>query len=217
VNKYQQQVPAPPQVAPSYADRRFLHESEAAVWVPLKQSAVTGLIVFIGCFGIAFKVNAIDLFTWPLVFGVMSFGGSWAMYQYRWIILTKLEQALGVDLNNDKVIGARPEPTVIRIEHVSNGHYQSEDIRLSASEDQLVNLANGLKQGRKFSEREWTPISKGFSTEEFRTLKAEMIKGGLVALKVEGAPQQGFVLTEDGQEWLKRYAFPSPTDGADEG
>jgi hypothetical protein len=217
VNKYQQQVPAPPQVAPSYADRQFLHQSEAAVWVPLKQSAVTGVIVFIACFGIAFKVNAIDLFTWPLVLGVLAFGGSWAMYQYRWIILTKLEQALGMDLNNDHYIGTTPAPmpTVIRIEKITNGSYQSNDIRLSASEEKLIELATGLSYGRPFSEREWTPRNKGFSTEEFRTLKDEMIKFGLIEMKVEGVPRQGYVLTEDGQEWFKRYASPSPTDDAD--
>lgn len=210
-----QQQPTP--VQPSYSDRSFLHTQEAAVWVPLRQSGVTGLIVFVVGVVLAFKFNAIDLFTWPLVFGVTSFGAMWLWLQRRWVTLTNLEVWLGKDLDGDHVIGREqaPAPTVIRIENVEAGRYRSRDVKLSADDNQLNQLADGFTYGRPFTEREWTGSGKPFSSTGFRTLRAEMLKGGLIALKVEGEPRQGFVLTEDGQEWRKKYAIPSPTDDGD--
>ena len=207
----------PPVIStPSYAEKQFLHTQTAAVFVPLLQSAVTGLIVFVICLVIALKVNARDVFSWPLVFGIVTFGCVWLMLQTRWITLTNIERMIGRDLNGDKLIG-KPEqataPKVIRIEHIESGRYSSRDIRLTASEEQLFKLAEGFHLGRAFAEKEWTPQSKGFSTAEFRTLRAEMIKGGLIELKNGGEPRQGFKLTADGEKWVESYLAPSPTDG----
>lgn len=209
----QPQQPTPP----AYSDKQFLHTQTAAVAVPLMQSAVTGGMVFIVCLVIAIKVNAIDLFTWPAVFGVLTFGGMWIWLQRRWLNLTNLEVFLGKDLNNDQVIGQKQVQTVtvIRVENVEAGRYRSRDIKLSADESQLIQLANGFSNGRPFTEREWAGTGKPFSSDGFRMLRGEMLKGGLIELKNESAPKQGFKLTVDGNEWMKKYAALSPTDDVD--
>jgi hypothetical protein len=206
----QQPVPA----QPTYSDRQFLHTQTAAVIVPLMQSAVTGAIVFIVTLVIAFKVDAMDLFSWPLILSVLAFGATWLWLQRRWLNLTNLEAVLGRDLNGDHIIGEKKQvtaPTVIRIENIEKGHYRSRDIRLSADDDQLHQLANGFSYGRPFTEREWTGAGKPFSSAGFRALRSEMLKYGLIEQASDADPRRGFKLTTDGEEWRKRYALPSPT------
>lgn len=214
----QQTPPTPIRSEASYSEKQFLHTQTVAVVVPLMQSAVTGLIVFIVCVVMAFKFNAMDVLSVPLVFGVLAFGATWFLHQRRWITLTNLERMLGKDLNGDGSVGTPKQvtaPTVIRIEHIEKGRYRSRDIKLSADEQALTLLAIGLTNGKRFSEKEWTPESKGFSTEGFRQLRSDMLKYGLIELKNEAEPRQGFRLTEDGEEWRKRYVIPSPIEDED--
>ena len=207
------QQPQPAPTAPSYSEKQFLHTQTAAVIVPLMQSAVTGLIVLVVSIVLAYKLNARDLFTWPLVFGVVAFGGMWFLLTRRWISLTNIERMTGIDINRDGHVGTPKQataPTVIRFERVEAGRYTSRDIRLSASDKVLNQLADGFTHGRPFTEREWTGAGKPFSSDGFRALRSEMLKAGLIEQKSEHDPRQGFQLTEDGEAWRKKYASTFP-------
>ena len=207
------QQPKESPIAPSYAEKEFLHTQTAAVIVPLMQSAVTGLIVLVVSIVLAYKFNARDLITWPLVIGVVTFGGMWFVLTRRWMNLTDIERMTGIDINRDGQIGTSKQataPTVIRFERVEAGRYTSRDIRLSASDKVLNQLADGFTHGRPFTEREWAGAGKPFSSEGFRTLRSEMLKAGLIEQKSEHDPRQGFQLTEDGEAWRKKYASTFP-------
>lgn len=202
-----------------YSDRSFLHTTSAAVFVPLLQSAVTGAVMFFVALAIMLWVDAMNVFIAPLALGIATFAATWLGLQWRWISLTEIERMTGLDLNGDGVVASsaprKDKPvTVIRIENVGGGHYQSRDIRLPASENQLRDLADGLAQGRPFSEREWTGAGRPFSSDEFRDLRSAMRRGGLIEFANENEPRQGYALTDDGRELLKHY-LSSSADGAD--
>lgn len=198
-------------VAP-YSDKQFLHTQTAAVVVPLMQSAVTGVIVFIIALVVSLKFRSQDLLSVPLLLAVLSFGGTWLWLQKRWLTLTNLERITGLDLNRDELVGDEPvskRVTVIRIEKIGeDNHYQSRDFTLPASEEQLIELAKGLAFGRPFGEREWSGAGKPFSSQEFRSLKTAMLKYLLIERVSDKDPRQGFRLTEEGIAWRDNYSPP---------
>lgn len=197
--------------APSYSEKQFLHTQTAAVIVPLMQSGVTSLIVFVVAMVLSIKLQARDLISIPLILFVVSFLFTWLWLQRRWLTLTNLEKVIGVDLNNDKVVGPPVRSiTVVRIERVDKGQYQSRDVPLSASPAQLKELAQGFANDRPFSEREWTGAGKPFSTQSFRDLREQMLKGLLIERVSVKDPRQGFRLTEEGEKWRDK-ALTSPT------
>lgn len=71
--------------------------------------------------------------------------------------------------------------------------------QLPVAPDKLRKIAKGVLAGRPFSEREWESV---INSKQFRQLRNELVDAGLMAWKVDGAPQQGVTLTEDGREFF---------------
>jgi len=215
MNNFKAVEPVAPPPAPSngYGERQFLHTLLAGVGLPLAQAFTTGGIVFLVGLVLAFNFNALDPWRWPLTLGALTTAGMWVVLQRRWLNLTRLERFLGMELDgipNEPPV--KREPTVIRIDHVrEGGRYQSDRVTLPADESQLRALAEGFAAGRPFSEREWAGAGKPFASQEFRELRAAMLRAGLIQYKNPSEPRQGFNLTEDGVAWRNKYADPSPT------
>ena len=203
----QQPKPEAPK-APGYSDKQFLHTHGAAVYVPLAQSAVAGVIVFALCVILALVLDAIDPFTLPLVAGGFTLAWSWWRLQTRWLRLTDLEQLFRADFNGDGVIG-KAEPRIVKV-HISqvkeDGHYQGQMIDLPATDEQMQALAHGFKMGQPFSERNWTGAGKPFSVNEFRALRSVMIQRDLLGLASAKDPRQGYALTETGRAMMDEMA-----------
>lgn len=216
MRKFGQDAPAivPITQKSSYAERQFLHTFVAGVLLPLGQAFTTGLILFIATLTLAVIVfDMIDPFKSALTIGIVSMTFTYLYLQRRWLSLTSIEKVLNVDLNDDGRIGDE-EPQTARIqltEVKDNGHIHTDSIfTLPASPEKLAALAAGLLNNLPCSEKQWTGEGKPFSSREFRALKVEMVKRGLLAYVNPRAPLQGYALTKPGRAVMKHY-IPSPT------
>jgi hypothetical protein len=187
----------------------FLHSFTAGVALPGLQAVITG-----GLLGLAAGMVA-GLAGWsrPWAWGL----GSWAVVQactwsallWRWLDLTKpLERVIGLDLDNDGYIGDPEElpPPNVRIELVSPDKRQTVISHLPCTQAQLVTLSTGLLAGQPFSESEWTGAGRPFSRREFRDLREEMLKRGMLAWRNEQAPSQGMIFTAAGLAAIRYFA-----------
>lgn len=216
MNKYQAQTDQPV-MAParsSYAERQFLHTFTAGVLLPLGQSAVTGVMIFIVTIVIGTLIfDWVDPLRYASTFGVIALVATYLYLQRRWLSLTALEEMFDVDLNGDQVIG-QPEPQVIKIqitEQKDNGHVQIHNIDLPASPQQLEAFAHGVLSGAPLSEKFWTGSGRPFSSPQYRSLMTVMMARGLVEYVNEKDRRQGRQLTRAGRAVMKHYAVPSPT------
>lgn len=180
------------------------------VTIPLLQSIITGFLAGLCALALVLAagapVNA--LAAGGVVFVLVTFG-SWMVYRGRWQWV--IEQYLGVDLNHDGFIG-EPEPgrvEPVRVEIVQDGGRQVDFLNLPCPE-KIPLLAAGLLQGRAFAQSVWTGQGALFTRNEFETIRAELLKRGLVRWRKEGAPGQGVDLTPAGRAVFKRLAESSP-------
>jgi hypothetical protein len=214
--KYKQETYSPtPQ-----PDRHYLHTTEAAAVTPLLQSLITGIVVFVLVIVLALKWRWRDPWTWAAIAGVVAWAGMWMQLARHWFSLTRLEEWTQTDINQDGIIGDRakhePEEVRVRISEVkNNGHFQQHVFDLPGSPAQLRQLAEGLLDyNRPFTHREWTVgINAPFTDGQFRILRAEMIKRGLVAPASGKDARRGFVLSVVGRKIMTGFLeeLPSPT------
>lgn len=207
--KYQN-VTDMPAVAPVQMPegRQFLHTRTAGIEVPFGQSMVTALIFGLTVFVVAWACDIIDPWKHGLIAAMLGLCGWWMYSLMRWSSLTKREtlyvEARGVDDDDDP---ATPMVVRVQLDRVeANGHiHQTAIFDLPASPEQLSALAGGLLDGHPFSEREWTGAGHPFSVNEFRTLRSELIRRKLLALKNDKDPRQGYGLTDDGKAVFEQF------------
>lgn len=206
----QNELPAPQRPEVPYSDREFLHSLTAAVYVPLSQSAVTGVVVFVATLIISWIATYAPMVMLSAILGIITFASMWVALQWRWLTLTNIERMTHLDLNRDGVIGEKPVKkekavTVIRFEKVDHGNYSARIVNLPASEEQLRILADGFEHGTPFTDRAYSGSGKPFSIAEFIMLRRAMEKAGLVEQVSEKDPRQGYRLTAEGEEWKNSY------------
>jgi hypothetical protein len=204
------------------SNKAFLHTREAAAWVPLAQSVITavifGLVLTVGLSLVLDAANVRRWWLWSLGCGSMTalltMCAMWWMLVRHWFRLTNLERLTGIDFNRDGVIGeevaspaarndmeeAEMKVTLNRISEA--GHFSGNYFNLPCRPSQLRELAEGLLDGRPFTEREWTGAGKPFSSAAFRGLRSELLKQGLIELASEKDARQGYVLTDDGAGFM---------------
>jgi hypothetical protein len=205
------------------SDRRYLHTLTAGAWLPVVQSLITGIIVFILVLVIGFTFRFRSPWTWSVVIGGLVVVVTWFILAGHWYRLTDLETWTGIDFNHDGVIGdysptptRREEVRVYVSEVTAVGHVTGNQkiIDFPCSGEQLRQLAEGLLTGVPLAERGWTGAGRPFSTAGFRSVRAELIKRGLVALASDKDTRRGYVLTVAGRNILARLIeelTPSPT------
>lgn len=197
---------------PSYSDKQFLHTHQAGVAVPFTQSAVTA--VMMGVFVFAMIAVPAVAFRWRHWLGwagtlslfstLGSMIGMWLYLQRRWLHLTA-ERILNIEIP-DAPERSEQRTVKVQISQVKdNGHYKADMMTLPCSEKQLEELAAGLKNGMKFTERVWAGTGRIFSIDGFKELKSVMLRRGLIIQKNEKDARQGFVLTEAGQALIEQY------------
>lgn len=210
-----QPLPATPAANES---KQYLHSIVAAVTVPTLQAAITFIFIFLGVGVLCWLVfDIVDPWKPAVFLAVLASLGVFFARLWQWAILTT-EKKTGIDINGDGVIGPKPEKEYVKIQITDvkdNGHVEIKQFQLSASDDQLQKLAIGLLRfNRKFSEKEWAGPGKPFSINEFRDLRSEMIKRGLLAQANSKDPRQGYALTHAGKAVLRHY-LPSPSPDLD--
>lgn len=216
--RFEQSTPQlQPPPAPAYSDRQFLHTFIAGALLPLVQSTITAIMAGVATLLILYLMNAIDYIKPILVVSGVTWFGSWIYLERRWLTLTT-ERVLQVDLTGDGEIGEPEPPSITRIqidELTGQGHIrQSQFFDLPVSEEKLKPLSRGILAGRPFSEREWAGAGKLMSSHEFRTLRSEMIKRGLLRMANDKDARQGYTLTDKGRALMERFAdAPSPIEG----
>lgn len=208
MNKYSNAVEPIVVPTPQRDGREYLHTTTAGVKVPLFQAATLGGTVFL------FVLVLGIVFWWmdplkPAVIAGGSVGLGWLVWAlWRWSNLTRPDQpqvqVRSVDHDDDPVT---PKIVRVQIDEVKKGGVrQWKMFDLPATDEQMAELAEGLLNGnRPFSEREWTGAGRPFSVNEFRALRAELIKRGLMALKSEKDPRQGYEPTDDGKAVFEQF------------
>jgi hypothetical protein len=196
-------------------NNQYLHTPIAGVIVPFLQSVVTFFFVFVASWIFCeIALNLLDSWKYALVISAIALLVIWFARQSLWVGLIKIaERVTHTDINNDGVIEGeeRHEPEqrvhITLTEVKDNGHVSPiKNFTLPASEDQLTDLAIGLlEEGKSFSEKEWSGPGKPFSLNQFRELRSELIKRGLLAQANEKDPRQGYALTAAGRALFRHY------------
>jgi hypothetical protein len=206
--KYKADTPGQVVPAPS-ENREYLHTTGAGVVVPFLQTMVTGILVFMGAWLLGWLVfDLLDPIKPAIVLMVLATVGVWLWRLSQWANLARMEKLTGLDLNRDGVVGNKNGDVVqlkwSRLNQGQNGpSYQSGEMNLPVSREQLITLAEGLTSGLVFSENTWCGPGKVFSINEFRGLRTVMYKRGLIELANEKDVRQGYQLTEDGWEVME--------------
>lgn len=226
-NKFEKFEQTTPQVnlptTPSYSEKSFLHTLGAAVVVPFWQSVIVAFSFSLATFvldGRFFHTFITDAFWNGATIFVIVFPLTFIFLMRNWLALI-IEKTFNIDIPG---MGEEEpkEPHVTRIqidELTSQGHIrQAKMINLPISESKLQTLAAGLMSGRPFSEREWAGSGKLMSSSEFRELRQEMIRRGLLEQANSKDPRQGYRLTVHGEAVMKTYSADlfSPTDDGDD-
>jgi hypothetical protein len=129
-------------------------------------------------------------------------------------LLWAAEAALGVDLDDDQVVG-EPEPQdVLRVELLDrNGgnRHRLRYIDLPGTPEQLATLARGLLNGKGTGQAQWTGAVGPFTRSEYEAIRAAMIERGLAAWTNPDHHNQGWDLTAAGRAIMRRIADrPTP-------
>jgi len=195
-------------------DKRFLHTVQAGVWLPFWQSTITGALAGILLWILAIQFRWRDALIHGLVFWVIVQGITWLYLQRHWILIA-FERVAKIDVNGDGRVGAAPKQEIpevrVRIEHIKqDGHYQQDIMTLPATLEQMRALAEGITSGLPFTERNFTGSGRPFSIDQFRALRSEMIRRGLLTLEGSKDARQGFKMTDEGKAVLDGFLDSSP-------
>jgi hypothetical protein len=193
----------------------YLHTLQAGAWLPFLQASITGLIMGLCALGLGLLWNTRHPGTTGLIFGLIAWAAAWLLLQRHWYSLTTWKKITGQG-EPIKATGGKHVTTLYINEVKDNGHIAGVQHRmdLPATSEQLYTLADGLiNQGRSFSHLEWTGgPGAPFTDGQFRELRSEMLKRGLITPASLADHRRGFVLTVLGKHTLRGFLdHHSPT------
>jgi len=81
---------------------------------------------------------------------------------------------------------------------------------LPADHRHIRALAEAALNGKPLTERHWTGSGKPFTKREFREIRAELIRAGILRWRNQNAPAQGVIVTEAGREALQQILTAPP-------
>jgi hypothetical protein len=191
------------------------HSASVAVFVPFLRSLFTGFVL-----GLCAWVLS-SAFHWPnpptlagVVF-VLGLAGTWIQAQRRWVEITRPE---GLPLEPEIRGAGREDPQVlVRLTSEVDGYHETRAI-LPATLAQMQDLAAGLLDGKPFAERSWTGSDRPFSTNDFRALRSELVKRGLLVPSSPKDPRRGYALNCAGRQLMRAFLAddPSPIESREE-
>ena len=188
-------------------DKRYLHTLTAGAWLPVVQSGLSGVIVFVVVLVIGLAGRWRDPLTWAGVIGVTTWGLAWLSLWRHWFHLTidaDRSGLIGQLDSNSSLLSQKHEIRVVVSEIRANGHLTGgQYLDLPCDAAQLVQLVRGLlEQNLPFSERSFCGAGKPFSLGGFRELRNVLQDRGLIAPTSSKSLQQGFCLTLAGKHIL---------------
>ena len=195
-------------------EARHMHSVGAGVIVPLLQALVTGLLVAIIAALVTAYYKVTDWYFWAAISAALVIFGQWMFSQALWRRIVRLvEREWLVDIDGDGTIG-EPEPQQpaqsiqVEVTDKNSGFPRTDFIELPFSEDNITQLAEGLKIGKPFTEREWCGAGKPLSVNQFRKARVEMLRRGLIEQVNAKDARQGYRLTKAGTAVMRHF---SPT------
>lgn len=195
-------------------DRKYLHSATVAALVPLLQAFITGLLLGLLVLILALALHRRDAWTWCGVVFALAMAGTWIQAQRRWHSMTGLQLVQDEPIRQFTNVIPTPE-ILVRISE-DHGH-QVTRATLPATLAQMQDLAAGLLAGQPFAERGFCGYGKPFSINGFRSLRAELVKRGLLAMANPKDPRQGYVMTVVGRQTMRAFIQddPSPIEPAE--
>lgn len=210
----------PPASIPAHLPNRESH-----IFVPLIQSMVGG--GFVGAITVIAVAKISQLGGMPVraaidngcTFGALAFlvvaGGIWfwRVHKYDGLLIHRIEEATGIDWNQDGQVG-QPEPQTVKVEvkEENSGRWQFAELRIA--QGKLKELSKAILSGQTFAER--TATDSGLSQEEFRDLRDKFIDRGWAQWNHPTRRQQGVSLTHRGRFILQTIAHePMVLGGGD--
>jgi len=178
---------------------------ESDVLVPAAWSLITGAMMAL-VFAVLLAVNGSQL--WPaLAAGTLTTIAAW-LWKSSVIhgLLRAVEIITNRDIDGDGYVG-NPEPRVIEV-RIDDGAGHTRIVSadwLEMSDDNLVALAAALANGSSLAEGD-VGKDKGIfprGINEFRQVRARLVKAGLVALVNTSARSQGYTLTPAGRAFVR--------------
>lgn len=203
-------VTHPPASVPSHLPNRESH-----IFVPLTQSLITG--GFVGTITViaVAKINQLGGAPGQIaiengcIWGALAFltvaGVVW-FFRVRAYdsLLWRVEEATGLDINQDSVVG-RPEPQTVKVEVREEGkrqNWQFADLAIEPA--RFRELARAFLVGKSFSER--VAVDCGLTQEQFRELRDKFIDRRWAQWNHPARRQQGVSLTHRGRAVLQTVA-----------
>ena len=186
-------------------DREYLHSASVAVGVPILQAVATAVILALLALVLSIVFHAPRPWAWAGVVFVLSLAVTWLGAIRRWHSLTTFPGIQGAPLTPRREYLS--QPIVVRLIE-SNGQHET-IARLPASMTQLQELSSGLLAGLPFAERVWAGGGKIFSLNQFRLLRAELLRRGCLTENSGRDHRQGFQLSRPGLA-LMRHISPTP-------
>lgn len=210
--------------------RRPHHQANvhSDVVTPLLQSAVTAIL-----FAVVLGYCCYE-FDWPFQVIIPAFAitllGMWMLllwshrrHMWEYIQQTEVEQQAPAAPTVQPVSDWRVEITQRGPER-NRATMSRLTVPAGISPDTFTTMAWETLRGTPFTERQWH--GRGIEVSDFRALRHELLKAGMLSWRVEGAPTQGVNLTDAGRNFLRQVAqegkldaveFHSPTPSSREG
>lgn len=206
---------------------RIYQSSRPALLIPALQGFITGLAAGVAFGALIWLAEIYELIPsrawapaiWGFVFFTLVQAGAVFSGFHRWAQSLRglehmIERVTGADLNGDNKIGDdpiddEPQEKSFKIEMTQRsdgGVKQTQLFTLPTTPEKFTDLARGLVHGQAFSERRWSGSGALFSQAEFRTLRDEMIRRGLLRWIDERYPNQGVEITRPGRAVIEHFA-----------
>lgn len=190
------------------SDQSYLHTRESGARLPLEQSLATG--AFVAVLAAIPMIRAgwkfIDVLTGVIIAFVVPALIVWLYLLYRWISLTVLERAVGIDINGDGRIGDEVIiPVRVDTTETKSGYTQVERASF-ANGRKLAAVARAVVAGAPFSQREMVDNRKLLSRGEFDEMKDEMLERGIIIYRNPEYPKLGFEMTRAGGAVMRNMA-----------
>jgi hypothetical protein len=173
-----------------------------AIGVFALAAAFTGLFVGLAVVGLAWAGGAAKVWLWGVVSWTLCQAAAWLWLLSRWAsLIIPLERLTGWDLNRDGQIGEALPPPFVKIildQPLPGGNDHSIIANVPCVQSKLIELASGIMRGEPLSEEAWCGSGKPFSKDEFKAVRAELVKRKMLAWRNPSAPAQGLIVTMAG-------------------
>jgi hypothetical protein len=179
-----------------------------AVIIPAAQAAVTGFWTFIA------GLSMCALGGWPWYDAAIIAGlaglAAWVYFWSWWARIIMADTYPPVEVMRREEPEEPAEPQTVKVVITENQGRDTSFIDLPATPSQLLELAQGIENGRMLSGRTWAGNGGLFTDGEWTKLRDSMISRGLAAWNNPRAYNQGFNLTVAGVHVFRKIAKRPP-------